>query len=202
MRGDSLATSLAGWIESTLNEPSNPGREHCFTLRQRFRIPGSGRVDLLTIRHDRGVPDRFRIDLWNIRPRTIEQKDVNAMMRHIHAFEAWYSELTEHAERQGFSPKHRLSVCGNLVGPAVRRSPLTDLLSHWGSAFFFWTWRRRGSGVDLQPAYGPPPALASARSQLKALLDHLPWLDTADRDEPAKTGIRPQAAGPSPIVGG
>jgi len=84
----------------------------------------------------------------------------------------------------------------------VRRSPLTDLLSHWGSAFFFWTWKRQASGMDLQPAYGPAPALASARGHLKAVLDHLPWLDTADPEEPAINGIRPKAAGPSPIVGG
>jgi len=185
MSGTTLAKALADWIASTLNEPGNPGREHCFDLRPRFRIPGAGRVDLLTLRHDRGAPERFRIDLWTIQPRTIEQRDADAMLRRIHAFEAWYSELAEHAERQGFSPNHRLSVCGNLVGPAVRRSPLIDLLSHWGSAFFFWTWKRDGADFDVQPAYGPAPALRAFRGQLKGLLDHLPWKDTAEVEKTA-----------------
>jgi hypothetical protein len=184
MSGNTLGKSLADWIGATLNEHGNPGREHCFDQRTRFRIPGAGRVDLLTIRHDRGTPDRFRIDLWNILPRTITQRDADAMMRRIHAFEAWYSELREHAGRQGFDPKHRLSVCGNLVGPAIRRSPLIRLLSHWGSAFFFWTWKRDGAGIDVQPAYGPSPALGALRGQLKGLLDHLPWTDAAEIEEP------------------
>jgi len=186
MSGTALAKALGDWIESTLNEPGNPGREHCFELTPRFRIPGAGRVDLLTLRHDRGSPDRFRVDLWNIHPRTIEQRDVDGMMRRIHAFEAWYSELTEHAARQGFAPNHRLSVCGNLVAPSIRRSPLISVLSHWGSAFFFWSWTRRGAGIDVQPAYGPSPALGALRGQLKGLLDHLPWKDTADEVEVAE----------------
>ena len=187
MSGIALTKALAGWIESTLNDPGNPGREHCFSLEPRFRIPGAGRVDLLTLRHDRGTPDRFRIDLWNIHPDPIEQRHADAMMRRIHAFEAWYSELAEHAARQSFIPNHRLSVCGNLVGPSIRRSPLISLLSHWGSAFFFWSWKRRGAGIDVQPAYGPSPALGALRGQLKGLLDHLPWKDTADEPEPAET---------------
>lgn len=186
MSGITLTKALADWIGSTLNEPGNPGREHCFEMQSGYRIPGAGRVDLLTLRHDRGSPDRFRIDLWTILPRAVGQRDADAMLRRIHAFEAWYSELTEHAERQGFSPNHRLSVCGNLVGPAIRRSPLISLLSHWGSAFFFWSWKRRDAGIEVQPAYGPSPALAVHRPQLKTLLDHLPWKDTAAEEEPVE----------------
>lgn len=188
MGGIALTRALADWVGSTLNEPGTSGREHCFGLHPRFHIPGAGRVDLLTLRHDRGTPDRFRVDLWTILPRAIGQRDADAMLRRIHAFEAWYSELTEHAARQGFDPAHRLSVCGNLIGPSIHRSRLTSLLSHWGSAFFFWSWKRRGAGIDVQPAYGPSPALAVYRPQLKALLDHLPWKDSADVEAPAEAG--------------
>jgi len=185
MSGNTLAKSLAGWVGSTLNAPGSPGREHCFQIRPQFRIPGAGRVDLLTVRHEIGGPDRFRVDLWCIVARGLLEKDVDAMMRRLHAFEAWYAELIEHAEMQGFSPVHRISVRGNLVGSAVRRSPLVDLLSHWGSSLFFWTWKRADAGIEVEPAYDRAPALRAARLQLRGLLDHLPWEDCADREEPA-----------------
>lgn len=182
MGRSTLATSLAAWVGSTLNPPGGPGQEHCFQVRPQFRIPGAGPVDLLTVRHDTGRPDRFRVDLWNIQPRAVEAPDVDAMLRRLHAFVAWTAELTEHAETQGFSPRHTISVCGNLVGKTVRRSPLVSLLSHWGSSIFFWTWNRRRGGLDVQPAYDRAPSLKTARLQLKGLLDHLPWKDTAERD--------------------
>ena len=185
MSDSTLARSLAGWVGSTLNVPGSPGREHCFQIRPLFRIPGAGRVDLLTVRHETGGPDRFRVDLWNIVPRALADKDVDGMMRRLHAFEAWYAELIEHAETQGFSPGHRISVRGNLVGSSIHRSPLVDLLSHWGSSMFFWTWKRAGSGLEVLPAYDRAPALKAARTQLKALLDHLPWEDSAEREEAA-----------------
>jgi hypothetical protein len=190
MNGNTLAKSLAGWVGSTLNAPGSPGREHCFQIRPQFRIPGAGRVDLLTVRHETGSPDRFRVDLWTIVSRALLEKDVDAMMRRLHAFEAWYAELIEHAETQGFSPDHRISVRGNLVGKAVRRSPLVDLLSHWGSAIFFWTWTRSGSEVEVLPAYDRAPALKAARTQLKGLLDHLPWEDSAERGESVTKATR------------
>lgn len=184
MNGSTLVGKLAAWVGATLNDPQTSGHEHCFQVRPQFRIPGAGRVDLLTVRHDTGRSDRFRVDLWVIQPRTVEAEDIDGMLRRIHAFEAWYTELMEHAETQGFSPRHRISVCGNLVGRSIRRSPLVDLLSHWGTALFFWTWKRAGLGIDVAPAYDRPPALKAARTQLKGLLDHLPWEDCADRDEP------------------
>src|SRR5579872_5334441 len=120
MNGNILAKSLAAWVGSTLNAPGSPGREHCFQMRPQFRIPGAGRVDLLTVLHETGGLDRFRVDLWRIVPRALLEKDVDGMMRRLHAFEAWYAELIEHAETQGFSPGHRISVRGHLVGRAVR----------------------------------------------------------------------------------
>ena len=185
MGGSSLARKLSIWVGATLNDPQSPGHEHCFQTRSQFRIPGAGRVDLLTVRHETAKPDRFRVDLWIIQPRTVEAEEIDGMMRRIHAFEAWYAELMEHAETQGFSAHHRISVCGNLVGRSVRRSPFVDLLSHWGASLFFWTWKRAGSGIDVVPAYDRPPALKAARAQLKGLLDHLPWEDCAERDEAA-----------------
>src|SRR5260221_1148355 len=89
MSDTTLTKSLAGWVGSTLNAPGSPGREHCFQVHPLFRIPGAGRVDLLTVRHETGGLDRFRIDLWTILPRALEDKDVDAMMRRLHAFEAW-----------------------------------------------------------------------------------------------------------------
>ena len=198
MSDTTLTKSLAGWVGSTLNAPGSSGREHCFQARPLFRIPGAGRVDLLTVRHETGGPDRFRVDLWTILPRALQDKDLDAMMRRLHAFEAWYAELIEQAETQGFRPGHRLSVRGNLVGKSVRRSPLVDLLSHWGSSVFFWTWKRAGAGLEILPAYDRAPALGAARAQLKTLLDHLPWEDRVEREEaaavkaanaPAKHGV-------------
>lgn len=184
MKTVALTKALAGWVGVTLHAPGSPGREHCFQVRPRFRIPGAGRVDLLTVRHDAGTPDRFRVDLWVVLPHAVEERDVDAMLRRLHAFEAWYAELSEHAETQGFRPGHRISVCGNIAGSSVRRSPLVDLLSHWGSSLYFWTWRRAGDGIDVLPAYDKAPSLKAARMQLRSLLDHLPWQDSVDRKEP------------------
>ena len=186
MSGTTLTKALAGWVGSTLHTPGAPGNEHCFQVRPHFRIPGAGRVDLLTVRHVAGTPDRFRVDLWVIVPRIVEERDVDTMTRRILAFQAWYAELTEHAETQGFSAGHRISVAGNLVGRSIRSSPLVDLLSHWGSSVFFWTWKRAGAGIDVLPAYDKAPALRAARLQLKGLLDHLPWQDWVEREERRK----------------
>ena len=180
-----LANALANWVGSTLKAPGTPGRDHCFELRPRFRIPGAGSVDLLTVRHDMGSGDRFRVDLWGILPGSVREKHVDAMTRRLHAFQAWYAELIEHAETQGFTPGHRLSVRGNLVGKSVRHSPLINLLSHWGSSMFFWTWTSSAAGLEVLPAYDRAPALKAARTQLKALLDHLAWEDSSEREEPA-----------------
>jgi hypothetical protein len=169
-----LVKSLARWAGKALAV----GGEHCFELRSRFRIPGAGVVDLLSLRHTR---DHFIVGLWGIQAGAIEEASIDAMTRRIHAFQAWYSELQEHAELQGFSSAHRISVCGNLVGSAVRRSPLVDLLSNWGSGLHFWTWKATARGaLEVSPCYGRPPALAPARAQLKGLLHHLPWQDTGE----------------------
>ncbi|MBV8880907.1 MAG: hypothetical protein JO332_13130 [Planctomycetaceae bacterium] len=185
MSGNTLAKHLAGWVGAILNAPGTPGREHCFQVRPQFRIPGAGRVDLLTVRHESGRPDRFRVDLWNILPRTLDEKDLDGMMRRLHAFDALYAELIEHAETQGFSPGHRVSIRGNLVGKSIHASPFVDLLRHWGSSIFFWTWKRVRTGIEVQPSYDRAPSLRAARAQLKGLLDHLPWEDTAEREEPS-----------------
>ena len=183
MSGNTLAKELAGWVGDTLNDPGSPGREHCFQIRPQFRIPGAGPVDLLTIRHETRGQDRFRIDFWNIVPGAVRDRDVDGMMRRIHAFQAWYAELIEHAETQGFCAGHQISVRGNLAGKSVSRSRFVDLLSPWGSTIFLWTWRRSPSGLDILPAYQRAPALGSARTQLKALLDHLPWEDRVEGED-------------------
>ncbi len=183
MHGGTLAKSLAAWIEGTLNAARGTGPEHCFELRPRIRIPGAGTVDLLTLRHETGSPDRFRVDLWTIVPRGLSEADADPMLRRLHAFQAWYSDLVENAETQGFRPDHRLYVCGNLVGNSLRPSPLVELLSQSGSSLFFWKWTRKDGVFDVAPAYGRTPALGAARTQLKVLLDHLPWHDAAEREE-------------------
>ena len=175
MSKNALGTALSAWAADALRDE----RDHCFELRPRFRIPGAGTVDLLTVRH---AANRFSVGLWTIRGGAVGDGGVDAMMRRLHAFEAWYSELREHAETQGFSPSHRIRVCGNLVGRSIRRSPLVDLLSNWGCSICFWTWRRSSKGLEITPYYSRPPALGAARAELKGMLPHLPWQDTADRD--------------------
>jgi hypothetical protein len=171
-----LRKSLHTWAETALRD----GRETSFALRTRFRIPGAGPVDLLTVRQS---ADRFAVGLWSIDPGALGDAAVDAMMRRLHAFEAWYSELREHAETQGFRPAHRIRVCGNLVGRSIRTSPLVNLLSNWGCAICFWTWKRAGSGIDVEPYYGKGPALSSPRAQLKGLLHRLRWEDSVERED-------------------
>jgi hypothetical protein len=178
-----LVSSLAGWVRQALTL----GREHCIDVRRHVRIPGAGRVDLLTVRHE---ADRFGVGLWTITDREGGDGDIDAMTRRIHAFEAWYSELLERAEFQGFSPGHRIFVSGNIVAPTVRRTPLVDLLSTRGSSITFWTWGRSAAGFEVAPFYGKCPALASPRTQIKDLLPHLPWEDrTATERTPSKKPI-------------
>lgn len=176
MTKTALTKGLARWAGTSLAL----GGEHCLQQRSRFRIPGAGSVDLLTVRHL--PPSEFRVNLWSIAPGGVDDRAVDEMGRRIHAFEAWYAELLEHAETQGFSPVHRITVCGNLVGRSVRRSPLVEMLSAWGCSMSFWIWTGTASALDVMPYLGKGPALGSARTQLKALLPHLPWHDTAERD--------------------
>jgi hypothetical protein len=187
MSRNALAKPLAGWIDATFNAPGPEPKDHCFQIRPRFRIPGAGMVDLLTVRHTRcgseAKSDHFKIGLWSIEAGPIQESDVDGMLRRIHAFQAWYTELLEQAETRGFGPAHRVSVCGNLVGGSIRRSPLVDLLSNWGGSLFFWTWTPSGTRIDVAPSYGKAPSLNSPRAQLKGLLDHLPWEDTGEREE-------------------
>lgn len=179
-----LVKSLSAWAGTALA----PGGEHCFQRRPSFRIPGAGPVDLLTVRHTvppaAGAPPSFAVGLWMIEDRAVEERDLDGMTRRFHAFKASYFEFLEHAETQGFSPLHRITVTGHLVGRSVRRSPLIDLLSHWGPTLCFWTWRWAGGGMDVTPWYAKAPPMSGARAQLKALLPHLPWKDSgAAQDE-------------------
>ncbi len=188
MRKNALVAALHGWAGRALAV----GGEHCVDLRRHFRIPGAGHADLLTVRH---VRNQFVVGLWSIQDGPLSDRAVDGMTRRLHAFEAWYCELMEHAETQGFRSSHRISVCGNLVGRAIPRSRLVDLLSNWGDALCFWTWRpSEAGGIDLVPYYGKAPALSAGRSQLKSLLSHLPWTDLAEIEEPepqALPGAKP-----------
>src|SRR5579863_1955488 len=153
MTHSSLIKSLTHWGARTLAF----GGEHCLEVRPRFRIPGAGPVDLLSVRHtgpvSPGGVDHFVVLLWSISASEIDDRSVDAMMRQIHAFEAWYSELLEHAETQGFSPRPRISVSGNLVGRTICRSALVDMLSSWGAALCFWTWTEAPEGIEVYPYY-------------------------------------------------
>ena len=183
MSNSALVSSLAAWVRQALAL----GREHCVDVRPGVRIPGAGPVDLVAVRHE---ADRFGVGLWSITAREAGDADVDLMTRRIHAFEAWYSELLERAEFQGFSPGHRLFVSGNIVAPTVRRSPLVDLLSTRGSSITFWTWGRGRVGFEVAPFYGKCPALGSSRTQIKDLLPHLPWEDRAAAERtPSKKPI-------------
>jgi len=163
---------LSGWVRKALTQ----GPEHCVDVHPRVRIPGAGPVDLLSLRHE---GDRFAVGLWSISTREIGDAEVDAMTRRTHAFEAWYSELRERAEFQGFSPSHRIFVCGNIVAPDVRRSPLVDLLSTRGTSLCFWTWKRSATGFEVTPFYGKCPESGSSRKHLRDLLPHLSWKDAA-----------------------
>jgi hypothetical protein len=198
MAKTALVKSLAAWAGTALRF----GGEHCIETRPRFRIPGAGVADLLTLRHtppsSAGRTDHFVVGLWSMESAVVEDAAVDAMTRRMRAFEAWYSELLEHAETQGFSSGHRISVCGNVVGRSIRRSPLLDLLSNWACALYFWTWKPAARGIELTPYYGKSSGLASARGQLKALLHHLPWQDTGGREEEADArALRRAAQNPS-----
>ena len=184
MQKNALAKSLSTWASRSLAV----GGEHCIELRPRFRIPGAGPVDLLSIRH---VRNHFFVGLWDIRPGRLDERAVDAMSRRIHAFWAWYSELLEHVETQGFRSTHRVSVSGNLVGRTVARSRLLDLISHWSGVLCFWTWKRTESGgIDVSPFFGDAPALGAGRAQLKWLLHHLPWQDMAAAAEAPADAVR------------
>jgi len=184
MRKTALVSALGTWAGRALAV----GGEHCVDVRPRFPIPGAGLVDLLTVRH---VRDHFVVGLWSIQEGPLEERALDAMTRRIHAFEAWYCELMEHAETQGFRSAHRVSVCGNLVTRSVPHSRLVDLLSNWGGALCFWTWKPAApAGLELSPFYGKAPALAAGRSQLKSLLNHLSWADVAEEGEAPAPAVR------------
>jgi hypothetical protein len=185
MTKSALVKSLSAWAGAALRF----GGEHCVETRPRFRIPGAGEVDLLTLRHSRpaaGQADHFVVSLWSLESAAVEDAALDALTRRMQAFQAWYSELLEHAETQGFSSGHRLSVCGNVVGRSIRRSPLVDLLSNWGCGIYFWTWKPAPGGIGLTPYYGKGSGLSSARGRLKGLLHHLPWQDSGEREEEAE----------------
>jgi hypothetical protein len=95
------------------------------------------------------------------------------------------AERISHFEER-FSSGHRLSVCGNVVGRSICRSPLVDLLSHWSRRLCLWTWEPGPGGIHLRPCYGKGPDLVSSRGRLKALLHHLPWQDSGEREELAE----------------
>ena len=184
MRKTELVAALAAWAPAALSS----GREHRLDLHRRVRIPGVGPVDLMTVRQ---AADEFAIGLWLIEPGEVRDTSIDAMTRRLHAFDAWYADLVENAEIQGFRPHHGLTVTGNLVGRAVRRGPLVDLLSNRGSAIRFWTWRRAGRRIEVAPFCGTSRALASSRARLKGLLPRLSWEDAVD--EGAARSSRPAA---------
>jgi hypothetical protein len=191
---NALVRSLSRWADRSLAV----GGEHCLELRPRFRIPGAGSVDLLSVRH---VRDQFVVGLWAIQAVPLGERAVDGMTRRIHAFEALYGELLEHAETLGFRPAHRVCVCGHLVGPSVRRNGLIDLLSNWGGSICFWTWKKSAAGTfELAPYYGKAPALEAGRRQLKGLLSHLPWKDVSDAEEAEPARGVPRKASVSPRV--
>lgn len=165
-----LRSSLSSWVRKALTH----GREHCVDIRRRVHIPGAGPVDLVAVRHE---ADRFAVGLWSIVPGEAGDAAIDAMSRRIHAFEAWYSELRERAELQGFNPTHRLVICGNIVARAVRRSPLVDLLSTRGSSIYLWTWGRPRGKFEVAPFYGRCPGFGSSKTQIRDLLTHLTWED-------------------------
>ena len=169
---NALVTGLAAWIP----EAFAPGRGKSMELHPHVRIPAAGPVDLVSVRQE---ADRFAVGLWSILPGTAGDRSVDAMTRRLHAFEAWYSELLERAELQGFRPIHRLSITGNVVARGVRRSALVDLLSTRGPSICFWTWRRAAAGFEVVPFYGECPALSSSRPRLRELLSRLQWEDAA-----------------------
>jgi hypothetical protein len=166
-----LRSSLSAWVRKVLTHD----REHCVDIRRRVHIPGAGPVDLVAVRHE---ADRFAVGLWSIVRGTAVDADLDAMTRRIHSFEAWYSELRERAEVQGFTPTHHLTICGNIVARAVRRSPLVDLLSTRGSSIYLWTWARSRGKFDVAPFYGRCPGFGSSKTQIRDLLTHLTWEDT------------------------
>ena len=184
MPKNALAKSLSTWAARSLAV----GGEHCLELRPHFRIPGTGPVDLLSIRH---VRHQFFVGLWTIRPGRLDERDLDAMSRRIHAFRAWYSELLEHVETQGFRSNHQVSVCGNLVGRSVAPSPLVELVSNWSGTMCFWTWKRGPeSSLEVTPFTGRAPALGARRASLKRLLHHLPWRDMAAGEETETDPVR------------
>jgi hypothetical protein len=184
MLKNALSKSLSAWASRALAV----GGEHCLELRPGFRIPGAGPVDLLSIRH---IRNHFSVGLWTIRPGRLDERDLDAMSRRILAFQAWYSELLEHVETQGFRSTHRVSVCGNMVGRSVAPGPLVDLLSTWSGAMCFWTWKRgSASTLEVTPFIGRAPALGARRVSLKRLLHHLPWQDLAAGEESETDPVR------------
>jgi hypothetical protein len=190
LRKPALVTALAQWAPAALS----PGREHALDVRRRVRIPGAGAVDLVTVGQ---AGDQFVVGLWSIAPGSVGDSDVDAMTRRLHAFDAWYADLVENAEIQGFRPLHRIMVTGNLVGRTVRPGPLVELLSNRGSALRFWTWRRSAGGFEVAPFCGNSRAPASSRSRLKALLPRLTWEDAGEVSEEQEVRDRRRAARPS-----
>lgn len=188
MRKTDLEAALAAWAPAALSL----GRQDRVDVRRRVRIPGVGPVDLMTVRQ---AADEFAIGLWLIQPGEIRASSIDAITRRLHAFDAWYADLVEKAEIQGFRPNHGLTVAGNLVGHAVRRGPLVDLLSNRGSAVRFWTWRRSGQGIEVAPFCGTSRALASSRGGLKGLLPRLTWEDAVIEGEagPVRPAVRPSS---------
>jgi hypothetical protein len=103
MTKTALVKSLCAWAGAALRH----GGEHCVEIRPRFRIPGAGTVDLLTLRHTRtasaGRTDHFVVGLWSVDSAAVKDAALDALSRRMHAFEAWYSELLEHAETRGLT---------------------------------------------------------------------------------------------------
>jgi hypothetical protein len=169
LKKNALVTALAAWAPAALSPELD--------VRRRIRIPGAGPVDLMTVRQ---TADQFAVGLWLIEPGQIRDSEIDAMLRRLHAFDAWYADLVENAEILGFRARHGITVTGNLVGCGIRRSSLADLLTNRGSTVRFWTWRRSGAGIEVAPFCGTGSALAASRSRLKDLLPRLSWEDAGE----------------------
>lgn len=181
MKSSNLAGSLCDWIAETYHHPDWREQNHCFTVRRDVRIPETGLVHAVSVAHrgptPEGDPDLFQVGLWQLEPAAVDVAALDRMNRHLQVFAAWYSEFLEAAECRGFTSRHRVQLSGNLVGLRVSPDPLLDLLSHWGRNVSFWTYRKTGPRLEVEPYTGVARSLRPARRRLTDLLEHLRWRD-------------------------
>ena len=181
MVGAGLADDVRAWISRTYNPAAWRGGNNCFRILPRVRLPDGSVSDLVSLRHCRSVsseaPDLFVVGLWNLTTGEAADEEVNLASRQLQLFHAWYAELEDSSRCCGFRPDYRFEVRANIVGAAIRPTPLTHVLSDWGRDISFWTWHPCGPGVELLPYYGRAPLVPESRRRLRELLSHLSWSD-------------------------